>query len=158
MKKISAKPISAQSWMLTEWGNRVGVLSAQDGSYTLLSSQKTETFSSQEALEKSLGWHITFEQLEAKEEPLDKIGVWPIKHTNPQNVQDSPFVTYSKTAHSKSRFAAGYWGIHYSHGWSPSFCPKMETVENAPTVGPFSSKLELNTVLNKKQKEGQKQP
>ena len=82
MKKISAKPISAQSWMLTEWGNRVGVLSAQDGSYTLLSSQTTETFSSQEALEKSLGWHITFEQLEAKEEPLDKIGVWPIKHTN----------------------------------------------------------------------------
>jgi hypothetical protein len=64
--------------MLTEWGNRVGVLSAQDGSYTLLSSQKTETFSSQEALEKSLGWHITFEQLEAKEDLQLDIGAFTI--------------------------------------------------------------------------------
>ena len=143
--------------MLTEWGNRVGVLSSNKGSFTLLSSQKTQQFSSVDLLEQTLGWKISFEQAEAREETLDKIGVWPVKHNNPQNIQEQPFVTYSKTAHSKSRFAAGYWGIHYSHGWSPSFCPRLETIQNAPTVGPFSSKLELNTVLNKKQKEDGKQ-
>jgi len=71
MKKISAKPISAQSWMLTEWGNRVGVLSSNKGSFTLLSSQKTQQFSSVELLEQTLGWKILFEQVEAREETLD---------------------------------------------------------------------------------------
>jgi hypothetical protein len=139
--------------MLTEWGNRVGVLSVNNNVYTLLSKDKTSLFHSLTSLEQSLAWKINFEQALEKEEAIDKIGVWPIKHPNPQNIDYSPFVTYTKSTHSKTRFAAGYWGIHYSHGWSGGLCPRLDTVSNATTVGPFSTKLELNVVLNKKQKE-----
>jgi hypothetical protein len=157
MKKIQAKPINPQCWILTEWSNRVGVLTQNPTGYTLLSSTATKVFDDLKSLESSLSWKIIFETFEPKEPVVDKIGNLPTRHTDPQNIEQEPIVSYTKTSSSSVRLAAGYWGIQYSHGWVGGFCPKLETLTLYPHVGPFSTKLELNTILNKKQKESLKE-
>lgn len=106
-----------------------------------------------EQLCKELGWNLKFQaNAEVEEKPQDKIGKLPVKHVNPQNVEASPRVTYTKTLTSKSRHAAGYWAISFVNGWSGSFCPKNATLDEYQHLGPFTTKLEMNTILNKQNK------
>jgi hypothetical protein len=54
------------------------------------------------------------------------------------------------------RFAAGYWGLKFL-AWQGSFCPKLQTLDEYEHVGPFQTKLEMNTILAKKNNELNKQ-
>jgi hypothetical protein len=65
-------------------------------------------------------------------------------------------ISYSKQATSSVRFAAGYWGLKFL-AWQGSFCPKLQTLDEYEHVGPFQTKLEMNTILAKKNNELNKQ-
>lgn len=152
MKKITATPINPHSWILTEWGNRVGVLSSGADEFTLLANNGVQKFNNIETLQTTLGCTLKFETDSQDSEPVDRIDSLPTRHTNPQNIQQLPVVSYTRTSSSSMRFAAGYWGIQYAHGWVPGFCPRLDTLMSYPRIGPFSSKLELNTLLTKQNK------
>jgi len=152
MKKITATPINPHSWILTEWGNRVGVLTSGVDEFTLLATGGVKKYSTLEELQSQLEWSIKFETEAQDVEPVDKIGSLPTRHPNPQNIQHDPVVSYTRTSTSSMRFAAGYWGIQYAHGWVPGFCPRLDTLMSYPRIGPFSSKLEMNTLLTKQGK------
>jgi hypothetical protein len=149
MKKVSATPINPQSWILSEWGNRVGVLSSTPTGLTLLSTDGVKQFESLEHLQRSLSWSIQFPEPAVEQEAVDSIDGFPVRHKNPQNIETEPVTSYTKTATSNVRLAAGYWGIKYAHGWVPGFCPKLDTLLSYPRIGPFQTKLELNTLLSK---------
>lgn len=140
--------------MLMEWGNRVGVLSSSDNKWSVLGANLNQEAATLEILEEVKGWTIEFqERAELEEKPEDKIGNLPVKHPNPQNVVHEPRVSYTKTSTSNVFFAAGYYAIKFVNGWSGSFCPKAATLDEYPHVGPFPTKLELNTVLTNKNRE-----
>jgi hypothetical protein len=150
MKKITAKPINNQSWILNEWGNRIGVLTCSDNEWTVLETTELKKYKSLENIQTEKNWKIVFEEKELKEEAVDKIQQMPIKHTSPQNIEFDPVISYTKTPTSNIRFAAGYWGIKFANGFTPVFCPKIETTKTAESVGPFTSKIEMNTIIAQK--------
>lgn len=154
MKKIQAQPLTDQSWILTEWGNRVGLLSQSAGNYRLITRENVEAFISLEDLSKTKNWAIEFVKTEEAEEAGDQmISHLPIKHKQAFDTEMEPTISYTKQEGSSVRFAAGYWGLRFSHAWTAAFCPKMATLSEYDHVGPFSTKLELNTVLAQKNKE-----
>ena len=156
MKKITAKPINHQSWILSEWSTRVGVLTNAENSWTILEATVLKKYSLLSEIEKERGWQIVFEQKELKEEPVDKINNLPIKHGNPQNIELDPIVIYSKKETSSVRIAAGYWGLKFANGWTPVFCPKVETTTTYESIGPFTTKVEMNTIIAQKNKQKEK--
>jgi hypothetical protein len=156
MKKITAKPINTNSWILQEWGNRVGVLSLTE-KWNVLDKTGQHSYSSLEELQSLNEWRIDFETGDESSEPaVDKIGIFPIKHTLPQSIEMEPIVSYTKTTKSLIRFAAGYWGIRFDHGWTAVFCPKVETVLNNETAGPFTSKIETSSVVKQQNNKSKK--
>ena len=155
MKKITAKPISSQNWILTEWGTRIGVLTKTNDIWSIIEAGSLSEYKTIDDLCKDKKWSLIFEEKDIKEistSKIDKVGKFPIKHDDPQNIELTPIPSYTKTKISSIRFAAGYWGIKFSNGWSPSFCPKLETVTSNESVGPFTSKVEMNTVIAQKNK------
>lgn len=156
-KKIQAQPIQDQTWILCEQGQRLGMLSLQDAEYRLLIKGGQHTFVSVQDLEQHLHARLHFEQ---KQVVTDKqaqfVDHLPIKHDEAHNVVKTPFISYTKLPQSDVRFAAGYWAIQFSTGWSGSWCPKVSTLEENTHVGPFSTKLEMNTILAQKNKDRDK--
>lgn len=154
MKKIQAHPLTDQSWILSEWGNRVGLLSHSDDSYRVISRENVEVFGSIEELNSARHWTIEFVQVqEQQEESEQMIAHLPIKHKQSFDIIEQGTITYTKQEGSSVRFAAGYWGLRFSHAWTAAFCPKVNTLSEYDHVGPFSTKLELNTVLAQRNKE-----
>jgi hypothetical protein len=153
MKTLEATPLTPTSWILTEWGNRIGVLSCENAVWCVLGKALRAEAPSLELLCSAQSWSIKFQDnKETDEKPQDRIGSLPVRHPNPQNIDEKGRVTYTKTANGKSRHAAGYWAIRFVNGWSGSLCPKAATLDEYEHLGPFTTKLELNTVLNKQNK------
>jgi hypothetical protein len=163
IKKITAKPVNYSSWMLLEWGNRIGILSqsSQDKSWTCLDGSGTTKANSLEELQEVKNWKIEFEQQDSsssQDEPaVDKVGNMPVKHNNPQSIEMEPIISYTKTTKSQVRFAAGYWGLKFDHGWTAAFCPKLDTLISNEFVGPFTTKIEMTTVVRQKNNKAKKE-
>lgn len=66
--------------------------------------------------------------------------IWDVKRKLP---------LFTKTAKSRSLHAAGYYLIHFDHGWVTSFCPKVITLDSNEFQGPFKTKLEMRERLRK---------
>jgi hypothetical protein len=47
--------------------------------------------------------------------------------------------TYTKNETSKIRYAAGYFGLHFTGVWSKTQSPKLDTLEKYLFVGPFKT-------------------
>ena len=150
MRKIQAQPLTPTSWILTEWGNRIGVLCCDDHAWSVLGPKINGEAASVEILEEVLGCEFVFEEpADLVQKPTTEVHGLPIKHPQAHNIEQLPRVTYTKSERGGTRYAAGYWAIQFANGWSGSLCPKVTTLEEYPHQGPFSQKLELNSVLNK---------
>ena len=157
MKKITAKAINTNSWILQEWGTRAGILSHTD-KWNVLDKSGYHQYPSLEELQTNMGWQIEFDQRDDSSEPaVDKIGNMPIKHPLPQSIQLDPIASYTKTTKSSVRFAAGYWALKFDHGWTAVFCPKVETLTNNETMGPFSTKMETSTIVRQKNNQSKRE-
>lgn len=66
--------------------------------------------------------------------------IWDVKRKLPM---------FTKNSRSKSLHAAGYYIIHFDHGWVTSFCPKVITLDSNEFQGPFKTKLEMRERLRK---------
>lgn len=151
-KKLQARPINDQSWILTEWGNRRGMLSTDGVSFVLLMQGGVAQFHTLEQVENHLGGEIVFDKQEEKINNVSSLMVahLPVKHDAVFNIEMTSVISYTKQARSEVRFAAGYWGFLFSNGWTGSFCPKLATLAEYDHVGPFASKLEMNTILSQR--------
>ena len=153
-KKIQAQKITDQSWIVSEFGNRIGLLSLTGTSAKLITAQGHEEYPDLDTLLNTHKWHLDYvEQKEKEELPQQNIARLPVKHQELFNVVYEPLISYCKQANSSVRFAAGYWGLRFSHAWTAAFCPKLATLSEYDHVGPFSTKLELNTILAQKNRD-----
>lgn len=61
---------------------------------------------------------------------------------------------FTKTAKSKTYFAAGYYVILFeNNGWTGSFCPKISTLRGREYLGPFKTEHDKDIVLLRKRRE-----
>jgi len=153
MMTYSLKQISDKSYILSEFGNRVAILTKNDQGITTIGKLPVKKFENWDIFEKYLGKSIEFE-IDVEEENSDKemlqISGLPVKHSVIFDIQENP-TSYTKIQGSKIRFAAGFFGIKFEHGWTASFCPKLSTLESCEYIGPFTSKLEMsNAITNHK--------
>lgn len=154
-RKMLATPIHDQAWILTENGNRLGLLTKSEHEYHVLLKGVRQIVGSLDQVQQELNAKIRFEQMVQKSESTtsQQIEHLPIKHDQFHNVQMHPVISYTKHAQSDVRFAAGYWALLFSTGWSGSLSPKLSTLSEYHHVGPFASKLEMNTILAQKNQE-----
>lgn len=54
---------------------------------------------------------------------------------------------FTKTSKSRTLHAAGFYIIHFEHGWAHSFCPKVSTLDANEYQGPFKDRLEMKERL-----------
>ena len=104
-----------------------------------MTEKSKTTFADETEIQKKFG-KIKIEEREQTDIQTTFLG-YPIKHQNVTEVSKDP-PTYMKS-NGKIEFVAGYWGILFANGWSPAFCPKLETVEKNKVVGPFKNKMEM---------------
>lgn len=122
-----------------------------------MASGNSQEYPNLEDLQKQQAWTITFvSKPQEAEKTVCEIDHLPIKHSDPQNIQREHVISYTKQSTSSVRFAAGYWGLKFN-AWQGSFCPKLQTLDEYEHVGPFQTKLEMNTILAKKNNELNKQ-
>jgi hypothetical protein len=156
----TAKPlIPNKSWLLETDGLKIGTLSKERSSYSILKDGKKITVGSVKDVKEKLG--IEF---------YDIPKVAKIETTN-YSVYDFPcgskpygsvynirkkLPIYAKSTKSKSLYCAGYYVIKFRKGWVKSFCPKLITLERYPFQGPFKTEFEMKqtlTSLGKKENE-----
>lgn len=156
VKKLQATNVQDQTWIISSQGERLGLLSVNaNGTYQFLGKGVHINVSSIQELEAELGAHIVWI---TKTETSDaakttQVHNLPIKHESAVDVQQTPYVSYKKTPSSDTRFAAGYWILKFSTGWSGSLSPKCDTLAEYEHQGPFQSKLEMNTILAQRNSE-----
>lgn len=154
MKKFSLKPITEQSWVLFADGERSSLVSSSEVGIKVIGKIATGQYSSIDELRNKLGGKLTMEQpTEATvEKEVGEISGFPIKHSVWHNVELTPIPHYTRTPTSASKYAAGYYAVKFSNGWTPSFCPKLTTLSEYEYIGPFTTKLEMQHRISTKNK------
>ena len=144
---IIAKPvIDKQFWILKQNDQKVGNIQvASDGTYEVKILDYVNRYKTIPMLRKAVG--VEFEPAEKKSRPATNSvhgyetgckahnSMWDVKHRLP---------LFTKTAKSKSWFAAGYYWVKQHRSWKVMPNPKLILLERYPYQGPYHTKEEAN--------------
>lgn len=155
MTRLVFRPLTDSSWMLLVNGERSGIASkVSDGSIRILGKAMPGSYANFDEIAKVSGASVV---MESPPEPVceKESGVvdgYPVKHDTWHNIENLPVPSYTRTPKSSNRFAAGYYALHFAHGWTPSFCPRLSTLSEHEFVGPFKTKIEMQHSISVKGK------
>lgn len=154
MTKFSLKPLTENSWILMVDGERTGLVSKAGDAIRVMGKVGTGTHQSLEEFGSKLGGKLSIEQPPepVQEKEQGNVNGYPIKHGEWHNILLDPVPSYTRTAKSDHRYAAGYYGLRFPNGWTQSFCPKMATLAEYEYMGPFTTKLEMQHQISSKNK------
>lgn len=146
--------LTDNSWILKKSEITVGTLFKGANGLLFMSPEKRKKYASFDEFQKEWGIRKILNADDAGATPDDaissEINGFPIKHNNVKVIENSDPPQYIKgNANAKAVFAAGYWVVRNGNIWVAKLCPKMQTVEENETHGPFKSRLEMNTALRK---------
>lgn len=148
------KPLTTTSWILFSDGERFGLISDLKDKISLISKLPQKEFKDLAELKKVLGnLHVDNTVKVKAETTQNDINGFPVKHPEYFNIILEPLPTYTKTETSHLRYAAGYYALKFSYAWTPSFCPKKETLDEYEYLGPYTTKFELQHQISTKNKE-----
>lgn len=144
---IVAKPvIDKQFWILQEGDRKIGNVEACDGGYQIrVNNQVIAQYKTIRMVEKSA--NIQFEHITHAVNPRTKITqvhgysvvgraynpIWDLKQSLP---------IYTKTAKSKSWFAAGWYRVKKGRSWATVHAPKLILLQRYTYTGPYHSEEE----------------
>jgi len=139
---IIAKPIiEDRFWILNDESGKVGQIEADKCGFVVKIGKQEQAFSNIKMLQLRTG--IQF-----------KPTATPVVHDTPHNVQGFPtdgpahnpiydmqhrIPMYTKTAKSKSWYAAGYYKLKQNNEWETVFCPKLILLQRYDYFGPVKS-------------------
>lgn len=142
-------------WILEDAGVKRGIIRyVSDDIYNLTQNEKTENISLDE-VKSRFGNNI----LSSVSKPVtrttnksdEKVNDYPCKHTpfnhTTMEVVDKEIDTYTKTEKSKVRYAAGYFGLHFTGVWRKAYSPKIDTLNKYTFVGPFKTPDEADATI-----------
>lgn len=155
--KLIAKPILKNKfWVLEKDGKQIATISALDDQYMLSDSKGSHMFKNFSQIKKRFNFDV--ERIGTPSENKERsVYGYPTK-TVPYNITyniKKKIPLFSKSKKSKSLFCAGYYIIKFDNGWLRSFCPKLVTVEQYETKGPFKTEEEMKIELKKEIKKCQ---
>lgn len=152
MNSFKLKPLSGNSWILHSNGTRLAMITLGEDGYKAIGQIDKKSFKDLKEMSEFLGGKVTIEEVEQETEPeANDIDGYPIKHVSYHDVKNEAYPSYSKVQGSNNRFAAGYYGVLFSHGWVYSFCPKVTTLTENEWIGPFRTRLEMqNAIIQRK--------
>ncbi len=154
MTKIKASPIvDGKFWIVEEDGQRIGTLSKQeDKSYMYCCNTQTKFYESEKQLVKDIDitWGATISDASPKQ-PEKEVQGYATSCVPFNSMYDvkRKLPLFTKSKKSKSLYCAGYYIIRFEKGWVRSFCPKMVTIENYISKGPFKDELTMRQELSK---------
>ena len=140
---IVAKPvIDKQFWILKQDNQKIGNIQATaDGSYEVKILDHVNVYKTIPMVRRAVG--IEFEPAEKTSKPESgqvhgyptgcrvHNAMWDVKHRLP---------LFTKTAKSKSWFAAGWYRVKQHRNWKVMHNPKLILLERYPYQGPFYTK------------------
>ena len=142
---ITAKPIVKDKfWVLQNNGQRVGLVTKEeDGVHISISGGNVVVDSVSQAAKK---YNITFEKATSTKADKAANEIYGYAtNTKPHNAMydvQKKVPLFTKSAKSKSWFAAGYYMVRLPSGWVKTFCPKLITLQRYEYHGPFKTKEE----------------
>jgi hypothetical protein len=155
MSSFKLKEITESSYILEKDGSNVGLVTITVDGFKVIGPFDRKQFGDADELTQYLGGTLSIESRESDDDKDDEIGQingYPIKHKSVFDVEEGDIVTYAKTAKGKARFAAGYYALDFEHGWTGSYCPRTQTLEENAFIGPFSTKLEMQNAMAQKKR------
>lgn len=131
--------LTTNSWLLRAGVTSSGILfKLEAGDYLFMSPTLKSSYATLEDVSKKFG---KLEKEERKsDEQISTIRAYPVKHDGIAVVSEEPPL-YTKGG--AMVFAAGYWGLKFTNGWTQAYCPKYETCQKYESVGPFTTRLEM---------------
>ena len=157
--------IKDKFWILEDAGVKLGTIRKgdSDANFEVIMRNKGVDYLDLDALTTKYGKTILTPKLVKKIESveygkaLDEVEGYPCKHkacnSGMQTVQGKQIPVYTKSDTSKTFYAAGYYGLHFSGVWRNTYCVKLETLDNYEFVGPFKTKSELEAEVLKASKQ-----
>lgn len=149
MSKLTAKSVIKDSfWIVEERGVKIGTLRFSDNQYVFYDN-RTASFVQLENVD-----NFSFSAETQKSTTSASVHGYP---TNTDiayeiDLQDRVPI-FKKTATSTVYFAAGYYGILFPMGWRPSYCPKLDTLDNYTYIGPFKNEADMHLAIKRKGQE-----
>ena len=157
--KYYAKPIlENRFWILEEDGRKLGTICRQeDRRYMFSCDTGTMIFDNQRQLQSKFNgswmWGSTLEPTEETTPVVKEISVYdyPSKFKAFNQIFDvqKKLPLFTKSKKSKSLYCAGYYIIKFEKGWVRSFCPKLVTIENYESKGPFRTEIVMRQELSR---------
>ena len=145
---LVAKPvIDKQFWILQENNRKVGNVEACAGGYQVrLNNQVAQFKTIKMAAQRA---NIEFEpavKLSKPKSAMDQVHGYPVSGRihNPMWDVSQQLPVYTKTAKSKSWFAAGWYRVRRSRVWHTMLAPKLIVLQRYKHAGPFYSEAQAN--------------
>lgn len=145
---IIAKPvIDKKFWILQENNQKIGNIEACAGGYQIKINNQTAQFKTIRMLTRQI--NITFEPA-VKTAPVrpdpNFLHGFPTSGRvyNPMWDVSQQLPVYTKTAKSKSWYAAGWYNVRKGRNWKTVFAPKLIFLQRYPYQGPFSSEQQAH--------------
>ena len=138
---MKAIELTEVSWIL--YGDDeipTGLIIQRQKKYTVLQTDKKFKFESKEKMFEHFG---AFRFLQRAEKQHDtKVAGFPVLQDEVFNVDETAEIpSFTKTANSNTKHAAGHWGIKFSDQYVTSFCPRVSTLTKYEYVGPYTDRI-----------------
>lgn len=148
MTKLKAVELIIDKVWITydDKGNKIGLLQVGSGDVVHMKHDGTrDVFSSD-----SVNDHFELVKKEADEEYENHVFGYPVKEGTVFNKQDiDNLPCFTKKEKSQAFYVAGWIGVRINDKWHQKFCPRLSTVKNRQTIGPFKSKVELSLSIKR---------
>jgi hypothetical protein len=149
---LIAKPIiKNQYWVVTDGSRKVGNVIAEGTGFDVKIGNNIEHYNTTKAIEKTK--HIEFEKTKKTKEVKDPpFAVFPTTGNRVFNsVLDvkRKLHLFTKGEKSKCYHVAGWFALKQGNEYEVVLCPKYIFVQRYEYMGPFKSKAEANSSINK---------
>ena len=146
-----AKPlIPNKSWLLETDGLKIGTLSKERTSYSILKNGTKITVGTVKDVKEKLGIvfydTVKISKVDSKEFAVYEFPCGSKPYGSVYDIRKR-LPIYAKSTKSKSQYCAGYYVIKFRKGWVKSFCPKLITLDRYPFQGPFKTEIEMKQAL-----------
>jgi hypothetical protein len=152
MSKMTIKRLTETTWILENNHEKQSLVICKNDNTVQLIGKINERFDSFDSFVKKHKPIVIQNTQENSEKEQARINSFPVKHETYFHVQTDPVPSYSKNEANTARHAAGYYIVKTNNVWNSIFCPKIQTLENAEYMGPFTTKLEMQHQMNIKNK------
>ena len=145
---LVAKPvIDKQFWILQENNRKVGNVEACAGGYQVKINNQVAQFKTIKMAAQRA--NIEFEpavKLSKPKTTMDQVHGYPVSGRvyNPMWDVTQQLPVYTKTAKSKSWFAAGWYRVRRGRTWSTILAPKLIMLQRYTHTGPFLTQEAAN--------------